>query len=256
MQRTITSICVLITFLLLTGCAYNPFIRNNNTTGSPVSTLVGAGAGAGSIALLGGTKPWITAAGLVGGAFGYYVSTLRHDAGAIIRYGGQVYKVGDFIGIYIPTDCLFESNTPDFLPRARAILDSTVAVLERYPANHILISGNTSGFYCPLWEQRLSEKRAQRVAAFLWSMGINNVKDRNFNMRKLNYVGYGDYFPIASNLTNNGIRQNSRIQIVSYPSAYDLHIDKRRIAVHNIGAMDDDDINDAPDSPSCPQGKC
>lgn len=257
MQRKIKSVCILVVcLLLLTGCTYNPFIRDNNTTGSPVSALIGAGAGAGSVALLGGTRPWITAAGLVGGAFGYYVSTLRHDAAAIIRYGGQVYKVGDFVAIYIPTDCMFESNTADFLPKARAILDSTAAVLQRYPNNNILISGNTSGFYCPPWEQQLSERRAQRVAAFLWNSGINNFRDRSLDMRKLNYVGYGDYFPIATNLTNTGLRQNSRIQIVSYPSAYDLHIDKRRMAMHNMGALDDDYINDAPDSPRCPDGKC
>lgn len=256
MQRKITSICVLIGFLLLAGCTYNPFIRDNNTTGSPVSTLIGASVAGGGVALLGAPRPWIFGAGLLGGAFGYYVSTLRHDAGAIIRYGGQVYKVGDFIGIYIPTDCLFESNTADFLPKARAILDSTAAVLQRYPDNNILISGNTSGFYCSRWEQWLSERRAQRVAAFLWNAGINNFKDRSLDMRTLNYVGYGDYFPIANKISNTGLRQNSRIQIVSYPSSYDLQIDKRRMAVHNVGTINDDYINDAPDSPPCPNGKC
>jgi hypothetical protein len=220
----IFTLCLLVNLLMLAGCTFNPFApRESNITGSPITALVGAGTAAGAVKLIagGGSKPWlypwIIGTGLVGGAFGYYVSTLRHDAGAILRYGGQVYKVGDFVGIYVPTDCLFESNTAEFLPKARAILDSVATVLLRYPNNNIHISGNTSGFDCPEWEIFLSEKRAERVAAFLFQAGIYDGSGL-----KLTYTGYGDYFPISSNLTNNGIRQNSRIQIVSYPSSCQL----------------------------------
>lgn len=228
-----------LSLFFLTGCSYNPFISNNHTTGSPASTLVGAGVGAGGIALLGGSKPLIVLGGLGGGAVGYYVSTLRYDSGGIIQAGGQVYQVGDVVGIYIPSDKLFEPNTAEFLPQAGPILDSTATVLKRFPDNNIIISGNTSGFYRSKREQILSEKRAQRVSAYLWNKGINQFnKDSIETDRQLNYVGYGDYFPIAANLTNEGIRANSRIQITSYPSDCDLGLDKRQVAVRNMGATD------------------
>lgn len=208
---------LVFSLLFLTSCSYNPFIFNNHTTGSPAGALVGAGIGAGSVALLGGTRPLIVLAGLGGGALGYYVTTLRYDAGGVIQGGGQVYKVGDYIGIYIPTDNLFEPNTADFLPQARLILESAADILQRYPNNNIMISGNTSGFGHARWERRLSEKRAQRVAAFLWNEGVSPFKDQSNDMRKLNYVGYGDFFPISHDYTNDSIRQNSRMQITSYP---------------------------------------
>src|SRR5437868_15440163 len=111
----------LVLSLLLSSCSYNPFIRNNHTTGSPAGAAIGAAAGAGSVALLGGPKALIALAGLGGGAIGYYVTTLRFDSGGVIESGGQVYKLGDFVGIDIPSDKLFEPNTADFLPQAGPI---------------------------------------------------------------------------------------------------------------------------------------
>jgi outer membrane protein OmpA-like peptidoglycan-associated protein len=239
---------------LLVSCSYNPFISENHETGSPLGAAIGAGVGGGSIALLGGTRPYIGFGALVGGVVGYYVTTLRYDSGGVIQGGGLVYKVGDFIGIYIPSDNLFEPNTAEFLPQAGAILDSVAAILHRYPNHNVLVSGNTSGFYCPRWEQQISERRAQKVSAYLWNAGIGIFKNETgTDLRQLNYVGYGDYFPIASTLTNTGIRQNSRVQITAYPSSCDLLQGKREVALHNMGELVDDDIYYAPD---CRNGRC
>ena len=242
---TITALALFLT--CLSGCTYNPFL-DNHLTGSPVATAVGAGAGVGAVALFRGSPPALIIGGITGGAIGYYASTLRFDAGGLIQGGATVYKVGDFVGIYIPTDRLFIVNTTEFTYQAPRILDSAAAVLERYPNNNILISGNTSGFGSPRWERQLSLRRAQKVAAYLWSAGINQFKDDEGGMRKLNYVGYGNYFPIASDRTNHDIRENSRIQITSYPSGCDLHLDKRRAAVYNVGGDDDAEVDKATES--------
>lgn len=229
----ILSSLLLLSGLLLSGC------NTNKPTGSAAGALIGGAAGAGAMAALGGSKPLMVLAGLGGGALGYYVTTLRYDSGGVIQGGGQVYTVGSFVGIDIPSDNLFEPNSDEFLPQASPILDSAATVLQRYPDNNILISGNTSGFGRSSWEKNLSLKRAQKVSAYLWNAGINNFREPTNDTRKLNYVGYGDYLPIASNRTNAGIRQNSRIQITSYPSSCDLQLNKSDQLVHNIGAVDD-----------------
>jgi outer membrane protein OmpA-like peptidoglycan-associated protein len=244
MEATIIA-STLLASLFLSGCTFNPFTTNNHTTGSATGAVVGAAAGAGGVALLGGPKQLMAIAGIGGGMLGYYVTTLRYDSAGVIRRGGQVYQVGDFVGINIPSDNLFEPNTAEFLPQAEPILDSAANVLKRFPNNNILISGNTSGFAAPRWERRLSQRRAQKVAAYFWNQGINNFKDKSIEMRRLNYVGYGDYFPISQTYTNDGIRQNSRIQITSYPSNCDLGLDKRHASMRNVGALDDSYINDA-----------
>lgn len=238
-QRYLIQLGCLTTLLSLSACNYNPMVRDNHTTGSPVIAGVGAAAGAGVAAWIGAPKTYIGLAGLGGGAIGYYASTLRFDSGGVMQGGGKVYKVGDYVGIYMPSDKLFEPNTADFTPEAAPILDSAVSVLNRYPKNNILISGNTSGFDRPKRERNLSLKRARAVSAYLWKSGINNFQGTSIDLRKLNYVGYGDYFPVASSLTNKGIRANSRIQITSYPCTVDLHLGERELAVHNIGSMKD-----------------
>jgi outer membrane protein OmpA-like peptidoglycan-associated protein len=214
-------------------------VRDNHTTGSPWGAAAGAAIGAGGVAALGGPKMYMGLAGLGGGAIGYYVTTLRYDSGGIMQAGGQVYSVGEYVGIEIPTDKLFEPNSAEFTPYASNVLDSAVTVLKRYPNNNILISGNTSGFDRPKRERTLSLQRARAVSSYLWKSGINDFKNPTNDMRKLAYIGYGNYFPIASNQTNNGIRANSRIQITSYPCNADLGVDKRKMTFMNVGGLKD-----------------
>lgn len=242
-----------LSLALLAGCSYNPFYRDNNLTGDPAAAAAGGIVGAGGAAALGGSKTMMALAGITGAAIGYYVTTLRYESGGIIRACGQVYRVGCYTGIYIPTDRLFEPNTDELLPQSGPILDSVVTVLQRNPDNNILISGNTSGFNHARWEQQLSERRAQKVAAYLWNAGVNAFKCRSNNLRKLTYVGYGDYLPIANSYTNEGIRQNSRIQITSYPSIYDLGLGKRQHTFNNYGSFEDDECCDLPGC--CNSGK-
>ena len=238
MQKEAKVALLAFSLCFLMSCSFNPFSQNNHTTGSPLGAVVGGTVGAGSVAVLGGPKPIIALGGIGGGAIGYYATTLRYDAGGVMHSGGQVYKIGDYVGIDIPTDQLFEPNTADFLPKAEPTLDSAAMVLKRYPKNNIIVSGNTSGFSRSRWERKLSEERAKKVAAYLWNAGINNFKGTtSTDLRKLNYVGYGNYFPIANDYTNDGIRANSRIQITSYPGNCDLGLDEKTLTMQNIGAL-------------------
>ena len=232
--------------LCLAACSSNPFSSNDNgLTGKPGPTVAGAAIGAGSMALLHGSKYAIGLAGLGGAALGYYVSTLTFDSGGVTQVGGQVFTQGDFVTIEIPTDRIFEENTADLLPEATPALDSAVDVLKRYPDNNILVSGNTSGFGTARWERTLSEKRAREVAAYLWAHGVNSFKggtgdfDPSSPMRTLGYVGYGNYFPISNNIRAASIRENSRIQITAYPSRRQLHLCDDQKVHANIGGTDD-----------------
>jgi len=238
------SVSLIFAVFLLTGC------NTNHPTGSATSTLIGAGAGAGTIGLLGGSKTAMLFGGIGGGAIGYYISTLRYDSGGIMQSGGKVYQVGDMVGIYISGDQLFEVNSAEFTPEASNILDSVADVLKRFPNNNIIISGNTTGFYTRKWEQHISQRRAQKVAAYLWNAGVNDFKERSNNTRKLTYVGHGDYLPTSSNLTNRGIRENNRIQITSYPSNTELQIDKKHMIMRNVGGYKDD-VSQYPNSDKC-----
>jgi outer membrane protein OmpA-like peptidoglycan-associated protein len=223
---------------LLAGCSVNPFSPNNEFTGTATGTLIGAGVGGGTAALVGASKVEIGAAAIVGGALGYYATSLPFISGGITHVGGKVYTLGEYATIEIPTDSLFDTNTSDFLPEAPAILDSAIAVLNRYPHDNIMISGNTNGFYTARFERKMSEDRARQVAAYLWAHGISNDNATNPNenyggrelpkrfTRDLSYVGYGSHFPISNTITAQGVRENSRIQITAYPYDKQLEMNK------------------------------
>lgn len=233
------SLTTVLLSIILSSCSFNPFLENNHLTGDPLWTAIGAGTGGGIMAGLHAPGFVTGLSALGGGAIGYYATTLRFAAGGVIQVGGTVYKVGDFVGIYVPTDKLFDPNSAEFTWRAPAILDSVVAVLCRYPDNHILISGNTNGFASDKYERMLSEQRAKAVASYLWAHGISVFMGQSIHTRKLTYVGYGNYFPIANNITHQGIRANARIQITSYPTNLQLQLCGRAHVFRNIGAVAD-----------------
>lgn len=243
------SIALLLPFTLLlslVSCSYNPFSTNNELTGSAGGALAGGVIGAGGAALLGAQKSVIALAGLGGATLGYYMTTINFAAGGVVKAGGQVYSVGDYVTIEIPSDNIFDENSSDLLPEAAPALQSAVAVLEHYPNNSIMVSGNTSGYGTMRYERSLSEARAERVAAYLWAHGINAFKASDSTAsnptRKLMYVGYGNYFPIANNIKSASIRSNSRVQITSFPSSVELGLCKGQRVFANIGGLRADPI--------------
>lgn len=240
MKRTIRHLLIFLCWLALTSCSFNPFTRDNQLTGSAASTGVGAAIGGGTMLGVDASKPLVGVGALAGGLVGYYVSTLRFASGGIIQGGGQVFTVGEYATVEIPTDSLFDTNSSELLPEAEPILKSTVDVLNRYPNNNILVSGNTSGFGPQRYEHRLSEARARQIAAYLWANGINVFEHQSIrSTRKLIYVGYGDFFPISNNIRAKSIRENSRIQITAYPTSAQLAMGKRFKVFNNIGAYEE-----------------
>lgn len=219
MERKTYYIVISICFwLFLAGCTFNPLSGNNDLTGSGEGMLLGGAIGAGSTALLHAPRPLVVLAGAGGAALGYYVTTLRFDSGGIIQAGGQVFSVGDYVTIEVPSDRLFDTNSADLLPEAEPILHSIATVLQRYPNHNILVSGNTSGFGSRKYELQLSENQARAITAYLWAHGVEGYPTgEDLKRQKLTYVGYGNYFPISNNITAKGIRENSRIQITAYP---------------------------------------
>ncbi len=227
---------IILLLCLLTACSYNPLSSTNHNTGDPVEAAAGGVAGFGTAAAFGVTNHTLLgAAGIGGASIGYYMSTIRYDAAGIYHAGGQVFAVGDYVTIELPTSSVFDDNSYDLTPTGNAALRSAAKVLNRLCCQSILVSGNSSGFGTAKWERKITENRARVVSAFLWSQGVNNFKQRSNDTRKLTYVGYGNYFPIANNIKAQGIQSNSRIQITAYPTKDQLLMDEKKRTFGNMG---------------------
>jgi hypothetical protein len=108
-------------FLLTTGCTYTG--KDNNLSGNAAGTLIGGAAG--RCRQQPPSVPparWSLEQVLAGMALGYYMSTLRFDAGPIFKAGGDVYTQGEYVGISIPSYKLFEPNSAEFTPQAEPCL--------------------------------------------------------------------------------------------------------------------------------------
>ncbi|MDX1900754.1 MAG: OmpA family protein [Gammaproteobacteria bacterium] len=226
---------LIATNILFAGCSYNPFTTNNHLTGNVAGTTVGAVAGAGTAAIFTSQKAVIGLAGLAGGLVGYYMTTLDFASGGIKRAGGDVYTQGQLVTINLSADYLFDSNSADLLPEAGPALNSAIKVLAYFPDDNIIVSGNSAGFGTSKRDQQLSERRARVIAQYLTLHGVDAFQASNTRVRKLTYVGYGNYFPISNDTTAVGLNQNSRIQITGYLSNSQLKLSGKEKFFANIG---------------------
>lgn len=98
----------------------------------------------------------------------------------------------------------FSTNNDQFLPNAYAILDEVAQVLKDFPDHRLKIEGYTDSSGSSAYNLNLSQARARRCYEYLLGKGI--AADR------MEYRGFGEINPVASNQTEAGRLQNRRVE--------------------------------------------
>ena len=104
------------------------------------------------------------------------------------------------------SDVLFEFNRAELKPGAMRTLYPLVTSLKEHPTRTISIEGHTDGIGSQSYNLELSERRADAVRNFLVAQGVE--------AGRINAVGYGKAYPVASNDTEAGRQQNRRVEVV------------------------------------------
>ena len=104
---------------------------------------------------------------------------------------------------------IFESGKAQIRPEAEGKLDDVVAILKRNPSMNLKIQGHTDDKGPADLNKRLSEDRARSVGEYLIGKGIA--------AGRLEWVGYGQDRPVASNKTSEGRKQNRRVELIPVP---------------------------------------
>ena len=99
---------------------------------------------------------------------------------------------------------LFQQSTPNLLAESNDELDLIVSFLKVNPKVEILLSGHTDNRGVADHNLRLSQKRVERVKAYLVSKGINS--------KRIVGKGFGGSKPIAANDTEETRRLNRRVE--------------------------------------------
>jgi len=98
----------------------------------------------------------------------------------------------------------FESNSSILSPNSKSEIARIAKIMVDNPTLKIEISGHTDNIGDDNYNQKLSEKRAKSVVDALIKLGI--VSSR------LEYKGYGENDPVASNLNDEGRSENRRTE--------------------------------------------
>jgi outer membrane protein OmpA-like peptidoglycan-associated protein len=110
-------------------------------------------------------------------------------------------------GVTISIDNIqFQPDSSRLMPSETAKLKLIAGILRRYPDRDILVAGHTALAGTAEGRQKLSEERAQAVAAALIAAGAQSAE-------RVQVVGYGAERPIADNSSEAGMARNRRVEI-------------------------------------------
>ncbi len=104
------------------------------------------------------------------------------------------------------SDVLFDTASSTLKPGATLQLNRLADYMRDSPKTRIVVEGYTDNRGSADYNQRLSEERAQAVATALTTQGISSDRVQT--------IGRGKEFPVASNATPVGQQQNRRVDIV------------------------------------------
>ncbi len=107
--------------------------------------------------------------------------------------------------VTMPNSILFDTNSTALGPGARDRLNQVADILNRYPKTRVVIEGHTDSVGSESYNLRLSERRAESVADYLISQGVERFR--------ITTIGYGETRPVASNATPEGRLQNRRVEL-------------------------------------------
>jgi outer membrane protein OmpA-like peptidoglycan-associated protein len=209
-------ISVIFLTLMLCSCFQPPY---NNFKPDPPNiqrTIAGAGAGA-IIGTLTG-NPVIGVA--VGGTAGTLLSMYRVSKRAILqelyRQNIQFIEYGDMMTLIVPTDQYYVFNSSRLNDICYDALNNIIRLLRFYPHSRIYIAAFTDDVGSRAHKRKLSQARAETMAAFLWAHDIP--------VKYLHPKGYSDHYTLGNNNLIRGSAYNRRIEIQWFNVADDLEI--------------------------------
>ncbi|MEK7342730.1 MAG: OmpA family protein [Pseudomonadota bacterium] len=123
--------------------------------------------------------------------------------------GVDVIRDGDNLLLRMPSGITFAYDRADVQPQFQPTLNDVASVLAQYPKTYVDVLGHTDSDGTDAYNQTLSERRAQAVASYLVSRGVQSAR--------IATRGYGETQPIASNATEEGKASNRRVEIKIAP---------------------------------------
>ena len=213
------AITALAASIAVTGCTTNPYTGDKQASKAAWGAAIGALSGAAVGAATGDNKKdrreralkGAAIGGVVGGGVGAYMDAQEKKLREKLQSTGVgVKKNADgSIELIMPGNITFPTGQSAIKPDFFDTLNSVALVLKEYNKTSITVSGHTDNVGKDDLNLKLSQDRANSVAQYLSSQGVDGGR--------MNAVGKGKSEPIADNSTENGRAQNRRVEITINP---------------------------------------
>jgi outer membrane protein OmpA-like peptidoglycan-associated protein len=120
------------------------------------------------------------------------------------RLGAEV--TGTEVTIRLPGSVLFDFDSAQIRPDAERTLAEVAEVIKGYPRRPVRIEGHTDSVASDDYNQKLSDRRAASVRAWLVARGLEGTR--------LATRGFGETRPVADNATAEGRQRNRRVEVI------------------------------------------
>lgn len=171
--------------------------------GGAIGGLIGSGSDNTAKGAILGAAIGGTAGALIGNYMDKQAEELEEDL-----EGADVERIGEGIKITFDSGILFGFDSSELTYASEENIAELAETLKKYEDTEILIEGHTDNKGSDSYNQDLSERRAGSVGDELKMLGV--VASR------ISEVGYGEEMPIADNSTEEGRRQNRRVEVAIF----------------------------------------
>ncbi len=212
--------CALVGGLVLAstpGCVTDPYTGEQRISKTAIGGALGGGIGAGvaaGIAALAGkdaAKAAMIGAGVgvlggaaIGGYMDYQDAKLRkflEGTGVRVIHDRQTNQ----ITLVMPSNITFDTNSSVLRPDFLDVMHAVSLVLIEYDKTIIEVMGHTDSDASDAYNLDLSRRRAQAVGNTLVSKGVASMR--------ILTEGFGEKYPVASNVTPDGKQLNRRVEL-------------------------------------------
>lgn len=172
--------------------------------------VAGAGIGTATGRTVHGAISGAALGGVAGAVIGHQMDKQAQTL-AVDLPGATVQRVGEGIAVTFPAGLLFGFGSDHLRSAASDDLRELAASLKAYPNTRVFIVGHADSDGGARYNKDLSNRRARSAANFIILEGVDRAR--------IATAGRGATEPIATNDSDDGRRQNRRVEIAIYTNA-------------------------------------